>query len=741
MRKFKSVDAQLTRAGFRLASILPLCVASTAWGIELNFADGEVAGRLDTAISYGATWRTEDPDSKFAAISPDGTYVGLPSNRTQANKNDGNRNFDNDSRADSSVVKLNALLELTYDKYGMQVSGFAFHDQALYEMKGDTGSASDFINGVDDFDRFDNRKLGERAEDYAMQDVRLSSAYVWGDFEVGGKNVNVRLGEQVISWGEALFMQDGINQVNPADLSALRLPGAEIKDALLPLPMLYVQSALTENLSAEAFYQFGWGNSEPDPVGTLYSTTDAFFGRGAEAVIVDLDFVGSPFDPAYIADPTTYINGIAALTGLPAAGVEAKLLGEQLVNVYNAYNRGLALGDPMASRLSNNKLDDVEPSTDGQFGLAFRYMAPNLNNTEFGFYFMNYHSRKPHAGAVLGQADGVLEDAETCAATKAVLSSYDPALAAQPCSVINGVDPSSTAGAIVGAMNTFHYLDSSSYFLAYEEDIQVYGFSFSTNVGETSFAGEIAYRPEMPFLPEGGDNLIALNAINGKASLANGGTAADGAFGQHITADSIINDADGNGLLSAGDTIELVDYSEAVNISLLAIQNFGPALWSDGLTGVLELGGAWMGDLKPGVKYAAESALGTAVQCSDVNDPSTCATVIDPDLGLPVLAEGTKDGYLDEFSWGYRLVFSAEYNDAFAGVTLNPQIRFAHDVSGNSVVGGNFVEGRQSASVALNATYADNWGFTVGYNAFWGAENRNQLQDRDNITASVKYSF
>ncbi len=729
MRKFKSVDAQLSRAGFRLASILPLCVASTAWGIELNFADGEVAGRLDTAISYGATWRTEDPDSTFAAISPDGTYIGLPSNRTQANKNDGNRNFDNDSRADASVVKLNALLELTYDKYGMQVSGFAFHDQALYEMKGDTGSASDFINGVDAFDRFDNRKLGERAEDYAMQDARLSSAYVWGDFEIGGKNVNVRFGEQVISWGEALFMQDGINQVNPADLSALRLPGAEIKDALLPLPMLYVQSPLTENLSAEAFYQFGWGNSEPDPVGTLYSTTDAFFGRGAEAVIVDLDFFEG--DPALLA----------AATGLPQAGIETKQATESLIRAYNAAVRLLNPADPMATRLSNNKLDDVEPSTDGQFGLAFRYMAPSLNNTEFGLYFMNYHSRKPHAGAVLGEADGVRYDEQTCAAAKGVLATLDPALAEQDCAVLNGLDPSTTAGSIVGAMNTFHYLDSSSYFLAYEEDIQVYGFTFSTNIGETSFAGEIAYRPEMPFLPEVGDNLIALNAINAKASLANGGTVADGDFGQHITSDSIINDADGNGLLSAGDTIELVDYSEAVNISLLAIQNFGPALWSDGLTGILELGGAWMGDLKSGVNYAAEGALGTAVQCANVNDPSTCSTVIDSDLGLPVLAEGTKDGYLDEFSWGYRLVFSAEYNDVFAGVTLNPQIRFAHDVSGNSVVGGNFVEGRQSASAALNATYADNWGFTVGYNAFWGAENRNQLQDRDNITASVKYSF
>ena len=32
----------------------------------------------------------------------------------------------------------------------------------------------------------------------------------------------------------------------------------------------------------------------------------------------------------------------------------------------------------------------------------------------------------------------------------------------------------------------------------YPEDIQLYGFSFNTNVGETAIAGEIAYRKDEP---------------------------------------------------------------------------------------------------------------------------------------------------------------------------------------------------------------------------------------------------
>ena len=31
----------------------------------------------------------------------------------------------------------------------------------------------------------------------------------------------------------------------------------------------------------------------------------------------------------------------------------------------------------------------------GQYGAAFRMFAPGLNETEFGFYYLNYHSRLP----------------------------------------------------------------------------------------------------------------------------------------------------------------------------------------------------------------------------------------------------------------------------------------------------------------------------------------------------------
>ena len=34
----------------------------------------------------------------------------------------------------------------------------------------------------------------------------------------------------MINWGESTFIQGGINAINPVDVSALRVPGAELRD-------------------------------------------------------------------------------------------------------------------------------------------------------------------------------------------------------------------------------------------------------------------------------------------------------------------------------------------------------------------------------------------------------------------------------------------------------------------------------------------------------------------------------
>ncbi len=77
-----------------------------------------------------------------------------------------------------------------------------------------------------------------------------------------------------MSWGESTFIGSGINSINPIDVSAFRRPGAEIKEGLIPVNMFYVSQSLTDNLSAEAFYQIEWDQTVVDNCGTFFSQPD-----------------------------------------------------------------------------------------------------------------------------------------------------------------------------------------------------------------------------------------------------------------------------------------------------------------------------------------------------------------------------------------------------------------------------------------------------------------------------------
>lgn len=66
------------KAGFALAGLLPLLVAGQVQAVEFSFADDEIAGSIDTTVSYGQLWRVQGQDKSNDDI----------------NANDGNRNFD-----------------------------------------------------------------------------------------------------------------------------------------------------------------------------------------------------------------------------------------------------------------------------------------------------------------------------------------------------------------------------------------------------------------------------------------------------------------------------------------------------------------------------------------------------------------------------------------------------------------------------------------------------------------------
>ncbi len=101
------------------------------------------------------------------------------------------------------------------------------------------------------------------------------------------------------------------------------------------------------------------------------------------------------------------------------------------------------------------------------------------------------------------------------------------------------------------------------------------------------------------------------------------------------------------------------------------------------------------------------------------------------------------NGFADDFSWGYRLLLRADYNNVFGtAVTMTPSIGWAHDVSGTTPgPGGSFIDGRKTVTFGVAFNYLQQWVFDFSYTAYMGAGQYNLLKDRDFVGASVRYSF
>ena len=209
-------------ATFGLAS-----TAAHAW--DFQNADGTVTGSWDTTLTFGQAWRIESRDCRLIAIA-DGGCGRSP------NIDDGNLNWDTDMY--SQALKALTEISLNFKNAGVFVRASALYD-----------------NVADDTDR---TRLTPEAEDLVKSYVRLLDTFAYVKFDMGKMNAELRLGRQVVSWGESTFIQNGINVINPIDVSKLRVAGAELKEAFLPQEMVNFSVQFTDSFSAQAIYITDW---------------------------------------------------------------------------------------------------------------------------------------------------------------------------------------------------------------------------------------------------------------------------------------------------------------------------------------------------------------------------------------------------------------------------------------------------------------------------------------------------
>lgn len=638
-----------SKAGFALAGLLPLLVAAQAQAVEFSFADGEVAGSIDTTVSYGQLWRVQGQDK----------------NNDDINTNDGNRNFD--TGLVSEVYKITSDLEATYQNYGVFVRGTAFYDTQIMDKRNNYQDNNSPRQPSQNFPNDDSFTYETRHK--AGRDAQILDAYVYGNWDVAEMPVTGRVGKQVFNWGESLFYRGGINTTNPIDAAKFRLPGSELKEVLVPVEAFSGSIGLTDSLSMEAFYQWNWRESAIDPVGTYFSETDLFADGG---------------NTAYSTQPA--LTGVGAFyPGLSAAGVGG-LQGGRNVDA-NGNIKVASVGQ------------DINAKNDGQFGVNFKYIAEELNSTEFGAYFVNYHAKEPTIAADLGNYQG-LNLAQIAAGVS------------NACTLAGGgaiCGNSTFLNTAAGGIATMDVANAVNARREYVEDIRMYGFSFNTTVGNASVFGELAYRPNMPIGIATTNDLLG-DLLQQAPRLASGQAVNIG--GQNVR---------------LGNEIHNYERVEMFNTSLGTIYNFGPALSFDSLFGVAEL--------------ASEHLRGSDLQYQAWDGTNRYYSGRGNTSYVGNADRDNRDDQVNKNAYGYTLVLSGTWNDVFAGVNLSPYAVYKDDFSGNSYQLGNFIEGRKAYTLGIKASYLNSLEAELQYTEFYGAGENNGARDRDNVGVNVKYSF
>jgi hypothetical protein len=595
LRKSLLTSAMALALGFGLVNSEP--------AHALGFEFGDWSARLDTTITYGISMRTQGRDDDLVGFAnlidnpgaiPTLDLIDMPG-RFSVNGDDGNLKFDQ-----GDIISNRARVTTELDVSNGQFGAFAR------------------VTGFYDFELDDRDDISKRAKHFVGSDVRMLDAYLYGDFNVGDGIGSLRLGRQVVSWGESTFIQNGANVINPVDVAALREAGSELRNAFLPISMAWLSIPITQNLSMEAVYLFEFEEINPDPAGTFFSDND-FATPGGEFAMLGFGLLSDDILP----------DGSLPFGALP--------------------------------RSADRKPGD----STGQFGLAFRYFATELNDTEFGLFYLHYDSRLP---------------------------------------------------LISGTTVTSSDLSSGRFFVEYPKGIDLYGLSFNTTLGGTiSLAGEMTYRSNQPYQIDDVEVLFAgLSPLNaGIPEPANRFTSQLGSFG-------------------FGEDVNGVFRTEVSQLQFTLTNVFEPNKFFgyDLLAFVLEAGGTKVWDLP------AQNVLRLNGPGTDTGGGSDQFT---GNLRNPITQV---NGFPDSFSWGYRAVLAATYNNAIGAVTISPRIAFNHDVNGTTPgPGGNFIEDRKAITVAVTADYLSRFSGTLSYTNFFGAKDFNLIHDRDFVSASVSYAF
>jgi hypothetical protein len=352
-------------------------------------------------------------------------------------------------------------------------------------------------------------------------------------------------------------------------------------------------------------------------------------------------------------------------TRLPAPGSyfsPAEILGDDPELIMLA--PGAPGGGP---RVGTMKVHDGEPDDSGDFGVNLQYYFGKLD-LEAQFFYVNYSSNIPD-GLV-----GTLDFGQTVAVFGAAgvppFSSFYPAFATAP----DVLAPDA--------------LGIGQWKWNYKEDIDLFGFSLSKQIGEISYALEYVRRENTPLRQELGNSIQLLANI--PAAL------------QPILGPGFDIDASGPGNYAGP-----VGSTNHIIVNAFGFLSAG-ALWD---------GGAYIVEL-----------VGSETDKVD-SDPYG---MLHEDIGV------------GDWSMGLSFKVIPDYYQVFAGVDMKLPISVAYTIDNEPAIGNGGNPKIGTATFGVEFNIRNKWTVSSTYTMIYGEEENGLLGllvDRDNIAFTVKRTF
>ena len=428
----------MTRRGFLMAGAAVFAVAASGQARAYDATIGGWQVNIDTTLSSSVDVRASPIDQNFVGVANGGKFV-------LANADNGTLNYKNETPV-AATQRITTEVQAKRDDYGFFIRATGFYDP------------------ITDSEHTDFQPLTRAAVRDVGADLRLLDAYVFARPSVLGHSFDVRVGAQALNWGESTFIQFGINSITPLDVTALRTPGSELRNAFLPIPVVDIKTEIAPDVTLEGFWQPFWTRTKLEPVGSFFNNNDSLLDGG------------------------TYGN----------------LRNDFADNGRSVFGVNQAAGDIFGASLPRSS--DRHPTGLGEFGFALRKTFTSLDDTEIGLYFENYDSRTPFGSDRTGQPN-----------VSGLAGVLGPTF---------GDLPNPFTLALPGSPKAYAkatYTSTASFFADYPKDIHLLGLSWNFT-GPDGFAiqGELSSRINQPLQLSASDLALAVNlpAIKQTAALS-----------------------------------------------------------------------------------------------------------------------------------------------------------------------------------------------------------------------------